>query len=140
MLLRLSHTFRTFNSYSSNVQYWNARGPVTTITWNRPEWHNAFDREVSAKLNAPVKEISVDRGCRIVILRGAGDTCCAPVMREGVQQLFALNPEPRLKPRIVLTVRQYGWAGLAGQTVEFSTVSKGLGISAPETYFQSSAD
>jgi enoyl-CoA hydratase/carnithine racemase len=37
----------------------------------------ALDREVSAELNAAVKEISVDRGCRIVILRGAGDTFCA---------------------------------------------------------------
>ena len=50
------------------------------ITLNRPESHNALDRELSAKLNAAVKEISVDRGCRIVILRGAGDTFCAPVM------------------------------------------------------------
>src|SRR6202043_2643370 len=52
-------------------------GPVTTITLNRPECHNALDREVSAELNAAVKEISVDRGCRVVILRGAGDTFCA---------------------------------------------------------------
>ena len=69
-----------FNNDSSNLQYWSARGPVTTIPLNRPECHNALDREVSAELNAAVKEISVDRGCRIVILRGAGDTFCAPVM------------------------------------------------------------
>jgi hypothetical protein len=25
--------------------------------------------------------------------------------------MFALNPKPRLKPRFVLTVRQYDWAG-----------------------------
>jgi Enoyl-CoA hydratase/isomerase len=37
-------------------------GPVTTITLNRPECHNALDREVSAELNAAVKEISVERG------------------------------------------------------------------------------
>ena len=30
-------------------------GPVTTITLNRPECHNALDREVSAELNAAVK-------------------------------------------------------------------------------------
>ena len=69
-----------FNNDSNNLQYWSARGPVTTIPLNRPECHNALDREVSAELNAAVKEISVDRGCRIVILRGAGDTFCAPVM------------------------------------------------------------
>jgi enoyl-CoA hydratase/carnithine racemase len=58
----------------------SARGPVTTIALNRPECRNALDREVLAELNAAVKEISVDRGCRIVILRGAGDTFCAPLM------------------------------------------------------------
>jgi enoyl-CoA hydratase/carnithine racemase len=52
-------------------------GPVTTITLNRPECHNALDREVSAELNAAVKEIAVDRDCRVVILRGAGNTFCA---------------------------------------------------------------
>ena len=52
-------------------------GPVTTITLNRPECHNALDREVSAELNDAVKKIAVDRECRIVILRGAGDTFCA---------------------------------------------------------------
>jgi enoyl-CoA hydratase len=52
-------------------------GPITTITLNRPEVHNALDREVSAELNATVKEIDVDRECRIVVLRGAGETFCA---------------------------------------------------------------
>ena len=55
-------------------------GPVTTISLNRPECHNALDREVSAELNAAVKEISVDRGCRIVSFAGPGDTFCARVM------------------------------------------------------------
>jgi len=53
------------------------QGPVTTITLNRPECHNALDREVSAELNAAVRAVSVDRECRILILRGAGDTFCA---------------------------------------------------------------
>jgi hypothetical protein len=45
---------------------------------NRPQCHNALDREVSAELDSAVKEISVDRGSCIVIIRGAGDTSCAP--------------------------------------------------------------
>jgi enoyl-CoA hydratase/carnithine racemase len=52
-------------------------GPVTTVTLNRPEVHNALDRELSAELNAAVKEINVDRDCRVVVLRGAGETFCA---------------------------------------------------------------
>jgi enoyl-CoA hydratase len=52
-------------------------GPVTTVTLNRPDVHNALDRELSAELNAAVKEINVDRDCRVVVLRGAGDSFCA---------------------------------------------------------------
>ena len=52
-------------------------GPVTTITLNRPHAHNALDREVSAELNEVIKEINVDRECRIMVLRGAGETFCA---------------------------------------------------------------
>lgn len=50
---------------------------MTTVTLNRPEVHNALDRELSAELNATVKEIGVDRSCRVVVFRGAGDTFCA---------------------------------------------------------------
>ena len=52
-------------------------GPVTTITLNRPEVHNALDRQLSAELNAAVREVRDDRECRVAILRGAGDTFCA---------------------------------------------------------------
>jgi enoyl-CoA hydratase len=52
-------------------------GPIITITLNRPECHNALDIELSAELNETVKDINVDRDCRIVVLRGAGETFCA---------------------------------------------------------------
>jgi enoyl-CoA hydratase len=52
-------------------------GEVTTITLNRPRVHNALDQEISAELNAAVKDVAVDRDCRVLILRGAGDTFCA---------------------------------------------------------------
>src|SRR3981189_1331010 len=52
-------------------------GPVTTITLNRPKVHNALDQEISAELNAAVKDVAVDRDCRVLILRGAGNTFCA---------------------------------------------------------------
>jgi enoyl-CoA hydratase/carnithine racemase len=55
----------------------NREGPVTTFTLNRPEVHNALDQELSAELNAAVKEVASDRDCRILIIRGAGNTFCA---------------------------------------------------------------
>lgn len=52
-------------------------GPVTTITLNRPKVHNALDQELSAELNIAVKAVSVDRDCRVLVIRGAGETFCA---------------------------------------------------------------
>ena len=52
-------------------------GPVTRVALNRPEVHNALDREVSAELNAVMHEVKVDRQCRIVVVQGAGETFCA---------------------------------------------------------------
>ncbi len=52
-------------------------GPVTTVTLNRPEVHNALDRDLSEQLNHAVREIRDDRDCRVVVLQGAGDTFCA---------------------------------------------------------------
>ena len=52
-------------------------GPVTTITLNRPHKHNALDRVLSDELNQAVRQVRDDRDCRILILRGAGDTFCA---------------------------------------------------------------
>jgi enoyl-CoA hydratase len=39
--------------------------------------HNALDRELSAELNAAVKEVNIDRDCRVVVFCGAGETFCA---------------------------------------------------------------
>jgi enoyl-CoA hydratase/carnithine racemase len=53
------------------------RGAVTTLTLNRPTVHNALDRQLSAELNHAVRQVRDDRECRILILRGAGETFCA---------------------------------------------------------------
>ena len=52
-------------------------GPITTITLNRPQVHNALDRDLSSELNRAVRHVREDRECRIMVLRGAGDTFCA---------------------------------------------------------------
>lgn len=50
---------------------------VTRITLNRPEVHNALDRELSLELNEAFKQVNVDRECRVLVLTGAGNTFCA---------------------------------------------------------------
>jgi enoyl-CoA hydratase len=50
---------------------------VTTITLNRPKVHNALDKQLSDELNHAVRAVRDDRACRVLILRGAGDTFCA---------------------------------------------------------------
>ena len=52
-------------------------GVISTITFNRPESHNALDREMSDELQDAVRRVKRDRACRILIFRGAGDTFCA---------------------------------------------------------------
>jgi len=52
-------------------------GPVTRIVLNRPEVHNALDEELSQDLHDAFREVSFDRGCRVMVLSGAGDTFCA---------------------------------------------------------------
>jgi enoyl-CoA hydratase len=52
-------------------------GQVTTVTLNRPEVHNALDRDLSEQLNQAVRAIRDDLDCRVVVLQGVGDTFCA---------------------------------------------------------------
>ena len=52
-------------------------GQVSTITLNRPEVHNALNRKLSDELNVAVRAVRADRDCRVLVLRGAGDTFCA---------------------------------------------------------------
>src|SRR5713226_5768597 len=50
---------------------------ITTVTFNRPQAHNALDREMSDELAEAVRAVKRDRDCRFLIIRGAGETFCA---------------------------------------------------------------
>ncbi|MEU8899341.1 enoyl-CoA hydratase/isomerase family protein [Nocardia sp. NPDC048505] len=65
-------------------------GVITTITLNRPNVHNALDRALSAELNHAVRQVRDDRDCRILILRGAGETFCAG---DDVAEFNSWDPE-----------------------------------------------
>jgi methylglutaconyl-CoA hydratase len=48
------------------------RGPVTTVTLNRPDVRNAFNEEMIDELSAFAAEAAGARSIRAVVLRGAG--------------------------------------------------------------------
>lgn len=50
---------------------------VATITLNRPQSRNVFDREQAQQLGSTVEKAVADAGIRVVVLRGAGAAFCA---------------------------------------------------------------
>lgn len=78
----------------------DSRG-VATITFNRPEKHNAFDDELIADLTRKLLDVNNDANVRIVILTGAGKSFSAGAdlnwMRSMAKFSEAENIEDALK-------------------------------------------
>ncbi len=53
------------------------RGACTTLTLNRPERFNAFNRQLHAELIEALRAADADPGCRVVLITGAGRAFCA---------------------------------------------------------------
>jgi methylglutaconyl-CoA hydratase len=53
------------------------RGPVTTVTLNRPDVRNAFNEELMRELTDFARSIPDDGSVRVVVLQGAGPVFCA---------------------------------------------------------------
>ncbi len=47
-------------------------GPITEITINRPEKHNALDGETLSQLSSAIKKASTDKSCKSIIISGVG--------------------------------------------------------------------
>ena len=47
-------------------------GPVTTITFNRPERRNCMNRQVMLELEDLLREVRNDREVRVLIVTGTG--------------------------------------------------------------------
>ena len=71
--------------------------PITRITLNRPEVHNAFNETLIAELTAVFESLREDEATRVVILQGAGKSFCAGAdlnwMGKMVGSSFAENLE-----------------------------------------------
>jgi methylglutaconyl-CoA hydratase len=50
---------------------------VATITFNRPELHNAIDESVIAQFKSGLRQVAVDPNVRVVVIAGNGKSFCA---------------------------------------------------------------
>ncbi|MGQ9657925.1 MAG: enoyl-CoA hydratase/isomerase family protein [Fimbriimonadales bacterium] len=71
--------------------------PITRITLNRPDTHNAFDETLIAELTEAFESLREDAATRMVVLQGAGKSFCAGAdlnwMGKMVGYTFAENLE-----------------------------------------------
>ena len=84
-------------------------GPVTTITFNRPEHRNSMNREIMAELEKLLLHVRDDREMRVLIVTGEGPAFSAGAEIPGAKslgeeerrQVFARNKGlPRLVGRV----------------------------------------
>jgi enoyl-CoA hydratase/carnithine racemase len=102
---------------------------VATVTLNRPEARNALNATVIRELGTALAEIDADAGCRVVVLRGAGDRAfCAGADLKGMfragsildaREQYAglarvLEALPRMRAPVIARVQGYALAGGCG--------------------------
>ena len=72
------------------------RGPVTTVTLNRPDVRNAFNEEMIDELSAFAAEAAADRSIRAVVLRGAGPVFSAGADVQWMARMIGYSHEENL--------------------------------------------
>jgi enoyl-CoA hydratase/carnithine racemase len=77
-------------------------GPLTTITFNRPEKRNGLNGEVLTELEQLLFEVRDDRSTRALILTGAGSVFCAGADPTAVTSRGGGSPSgPPANPRVI---------------------------------------
>ena len=62
------------------------KGAIRTITLNRPERRNAMTPQMQLELIAALEEAATS-GCRVLVLRGAGEAFCAGLDLSSLQEM-----------------------------------------------------
>ncbi len=60
-----------------NTLLYSKEQGVTTVTLNRPDRFNSFNKEMSLELQTALNDIENDESCRVVVLTGAGKAFCS---------------------------------------------------------------
>lgn len=72
------------------------KGPVATITLNRPELRNAFNETAIAELNAAFQQVNEDAQLRVVILAAQGPAFCAGADLNWMKKMSGYSREQNL--------------------------------------------
>ena len=62
---------------SEDVALFERNGPVATVTFNRPEVYNSFNRDMAMAVQAHLRTCQADKNVRAVVITGAGKAFCA---------------------------------------------------------------
>jgi 2-(1,2-epoxy-1,2-dihydrophenyl)acetyl-CoA isomerase len=101
------------------------RDGVATLTLNRPDKLNAFNREMSGELVAALKDIADDAGIRAILLTGSGRAFCAG------QDLAEATPKGVENPDLGAIVKAVYTPVIRGiRTIEKPVVAAVNGIAA----------
>lgn len=77
---------------------------IATITLNRPEKHNALDRETLGQLQAALIEIESNPAARVVVLTGAGASFCAGADIAHMRSMLGATAEANIDDARALAV------------------------------------
>ena len=72
------------------------RGPVTTVTLNRPDVRNAFNEDMIEQLTAFAASVPADGSVRVVVIRGAGSVFSAGADVQWMGKMLGFSHEENL--------------------------------------------
>ena len=75
------------------IQLSNPIDRCVAITLNRPEKRNALNREMVDELKAALQELSADKQCRIILIKGNREAFCAGADLQYIQDLQSFTRE-----------------------------------------------
>jgi enoyl-CoA hydratase len=91
-------------------------GPITTITFNRPERRNCMNREVMTELEDLLREVRGDRGVRVLIVTGRGTAFSAGADMTAMKAIT--DPKERMR---AFSRHNGGVARMVGRTFDLVT-------------------
>jgi enoyl-CoA hydratase/carnithine racemase len=105
---------------------------IAVVTLNRPDKHNALDRESFDALIAAGERLATDLSLRAVVLAGAGESFCAGIDRsifeESLREGDAADNAALLRPRGELRANLYQSASLVWRQIPVPVIAAIHGV------------